>query len=423
MISRRGGIDLILSSPINSRTIFAVRAVTLVSITFLTNLISVGGIAVTLSILGGVRWLGIIPTLLGLSLLSNSLGLLLTFAMIRLFGAARTRVIAQIVSGMINALFFIIYQSANFLLNSDYRQHLEQYVTEIVNPLAAFEIGMWMLLPVRAAIGSIPDVLLLLVISGTVTVAVICVAHDWYLFGVQQAFIISQRSPRARKIRFRSGLWSTLILKDLRLLARDSVFITKTAMHLLYTVPAIFVLARVGNHQGAALQHALPISTGLIAGNLMHRISRQIIWAETNISALELSPINLRTIRPAKLLTALILTLALTTPMLLVGLWIPGVQIGSALYVLIGSSLSFGITNVWLLCRTGDTVPSQASSTDLELIGNLLVGVLLFAWTGVSVWPASGVWIGWVGLGVAVLIPTVIVMLVELANQRVNRMP
>jgi ABC-2 type transport system permease protein len=422
LLTSTGNIDLLLSSPIRSRTVFAVRAVGLALTLFASNAVVVAGIAILLAVFAGGHWLGLIPVLLALALLASGVGLLLTFGLIRWFGARRTLMFSQVISSTINALIFVIYQYGNYVLNG---AGLWQTTAQVILPETSsvpFEVGAWWFAPVRAALGSLLDGAALLLVSGLVLYATIGLTHRWYWLGVQDLRILRRVQPHTRAVRFRSGSMLALVIRDWRLLSRDSVFISSTIMNLIYTLPAVVVLAGMGSGQVQSghipnLQRALPISAALLAGNLTNRIARAIVGHDTDSLLLELAPIGLGRVRMIKLLTALVPTVVLLSPVVLLGFWFPGTPVWTVLWVLIACGVSFGITGVWLLQRHFEGASSGVSETDVELLSQTLAAVLLVAWTGLTVWLTSSLrvwaWLGWGCLAVVILIPTVVLLLTE----------
>ena len=111
----RSDLDLILTSPVVPRKVFAVRIARIAR--------SVASIAVFLAapfinvlvLLGGPRWLAAYGVVAAMGALAAALAVALTVALFRTIGAKRTRLIAQIVAAVIGAAFVIGLQVAAIL--------------------------------------------------------------------------------------------------------------------------------------------------------------------------------------------------------------------------------------------------------------------------------------------------------------------
>ena len=83
-------------SPLPSRSIFAVRLGVVVAGTAALYLFFLTPFAHAGALLGHVRWLAVYPVLLGCATLIACAAMLLTLALVRVLGARKTRVVAQI---------------------------------------------------------------------------------------------------------------------------------------------------------------------------------------------------------------------------------------------------------------------------------------------------------------------------------------
>jgi len=106
----RADLDLILSSPVSSKTIFSVRLTGIfisVIVLFLGLLSPFANVSI---FVGQARLLGIYPALISLAMIASAFGILLTLALVKSFGVRRTRTIAQILSAIVGAIMFIASQ-------------------------------------------------------------------------------------------------------------------------------------------------------------------------------------------------------------------------------------------------------------------------------------------------------------------------
>jgi hypothetical protein len=92
----RGDMDLLLSSPLPSRSIFTIKLGSIVAGVAALYLFFLAPFAHVGLVLGQFRWLALYPVLIAMAAVAASLAMLLTLASVRLLGARRTRVVAQV---------------------------------------------------------------------------------------------------------------------------------------------------------------------------------------------------------------------------------------------------------------------------------------------------------------------------------------
>jgi ABC-2 type transport system permease protein len=94
----RGDLDLLLSSPLSSRSIFTVRLLGVVMSGAALYLFLFGPLVHVGVALGQFGWIGVYVTIATTATLMACLGMLLTLALVRVLGARRTRVLAQVLA-------------------------------------------------------------------------------------------------------------------------------------------------------------------------------------------------------------------------------------------------------------------------------------------------------------------------------------
>ncbi len=108
----RSDLDLILTSPVSSRKVFAVRMGRIAAGSVLVSMLLAAPFVNVLAALGGLRWLAAYGVVAAMGAVATAAALALTIALFRLVGAKRTRLIAQIVAAIIGAAFVIGLQVA-----------------------------------------------------------------------------------------------------------------------------------------------------------------------------------------------------------------------------------------------------------------------------------------------------------------------
>ena len=111
----RSDLDLILSSPVASRRVFAVRIATMAVSTVLMAVLLAAPFINVLVWRGGARWLAAYGVVIAVGATAAALSVALTVALFRTIGPKRTRLAAQIVAAIVGATFVIGVQVAAIL--------------------------------------------------------------------------------------------------------------------------------------------------------------------------------------------------------------------------------------------------------------------------------------------------------------------
>ncbi len=382
----RGDLDLLLSSPLSSRSIFSVKlAAVAVSVAgiFLFFLAPFAHAGV---LFGQARWLSIYPVFASMALIAASLAMLLTLGLVKLFGVRHTRVAAQVLGGLAGAAVFLASQLFSSFGES-LQGRVQNFIVPLFQPGGMLGPGSLAWLPGQALLGQ-PGPLLGMALFGLMAFwLTIHFTHAFFVSGVQQSgHKENQARPAgALKFRFRNNLSYNILLKEWRLIARDPQLISQVLLPLLYLLP-VFGLIFVGQ------ETRLPgIASGMtyLCGSLTTALAWIIIAAEDAPDLLLASPVNPRTIARAKLAAVIIPPLALVLPGLT---WIAISQPTSGLLIaacVAGSVASAGLISLW--CGH----PSARGQFKLRANGNLIITTLEttsgFAWTGVAFLRLKGI--------------------------------
>ena len=297
----RGDMDLLLSSPLSSRSIFSVKlagivvGITALYLFFLAPFAHVG------LVLGQLRWLAVYPVLLALAALAASLAMLSTLALVRWLGARRTRVVAQVIGAVAGALLFLLTQAGNFMSQGD-GTAAPNALTRMVRAGTTIDAGSPLWVPARAALGE-PVELALFAAAGLLAAwATVGLTHRFFVHGLQQAASSGQvvKRPGAVRYRFERSLFETVVAKEWRLIRRDPHLISQVLLQLLYLLPLCFLIFS---------KNAPPIgATGagltMLCGSLGSALAWIILLAEDAPDLLQTSPAKAATVRLAKLAAA-----------------------------------------------------------------------------------------------------------------------
>ena len=309
----RGDLDLLLSSPVSSTSIFVVRLAGVFARIAGLYLFFLAPFANAGLVLGRPRLMAIYIVIAALSALAASLSMLLTLTLVRLFGVRKARLLAQALGPLFGALLFIASQLVSTAARDDM-----QRAAAVLTPMLGAE-SSWSL-PARAALGEAAALLALTLAAAAALWTTAMLTHRFFVQGLQQAAgaaRVAARPADGARYRFGRGLAHAVLVKEWLLIARDPQLISQVLLQLLYLVP---LCAALFAETGASLA-----SVGTALTFLCSSITGALTWivmaAEDAPDLLAASPADAATIRRAKLLAALVPVLGLVAlPLAWVGL-------------------------------------------------------------------------------------------------------
>jgi len=268
----RSDLELILSSPVNTRRLFAVRIGALAVSTALLGLALSAPFINVAALLGGPRWLAAYGVIAAMGLVAAALAVALTVALFRTIGPKRTRLIAQIVAAVIGAAFVIGLQVAAIMSSGTISRAALIESGDFLRHAPEIESIFWW--PARAALGD-GQVLAIVFGAGLLTLAAAIVAfstrfgeHVVAASGV--VFARGRESELAAAFRGGSPL-QALRRKEWTLLRRDPWLVSQTLMQLLYLAPPALLLWKSFSGGETALVLLIPVlvmAAGQLAGGL-----------------------------------------------------------------------------------------------------------------------------------------------------------
>ena len=315
----RSDLDLILSSPTSSNRLFAVRAGAVFVSTAALGAVLISPLVITLALQDGPRWLSAFLVLAALAALSVALAMAITRLLFRLAGPRRTRLIAQIVAGIVGAGFVIGIQAAAILSHEGFSRLALFQSEELIAAAPAPDSFLW--LPVRAALGEpVPALLLVVTALAILGVTIALVAPSYGRLATSAAglnHVGSQR--RAPRHAFAATTQrQALRRKEWKLLQRDPWLLSQTLMQLLYLVPpALLLWVNYGAGSGEAsfvvIVPVLVMACGQLAGGL----AWLAISGEDAHDLVATAPLRPGTILRAKIEAVLAVILAVLVPILI----------------------------------------------------------------------------------------------------------
>lgn len=341
----RGDLDLLLSSPLPSRSIFTVRLAAIAAGTASVYYFLLAPFAHAGLLLGQTAWLGLYAAAIGLPLLCACCGMLATLVLVRMLGARRTRVVAQVLGALAGASAFIFSQ-----LYTQTSQARQQSMGDTLYALLSrggsvgADSPAW--LPARAVLGDPLPGLGLLALAVLAFAATAAYTHRFFVQDLQQSVSQAQRlarRPQGVRFRFRRSLFDTVVIKEWRLILRDPHLISQVLLQLLYLFPLFFIIFSKSALQLPGVVAGLTLLCGSLTGSL----TWIVISAEDTPELLRSAPAAWRTVRLAKLCAAAVPPLALVAlPLLWLILRAPGTGL-LACFCVVAAVWSAALVVLW----------------------------------------------------------------------------
>jgi len=337
----RGDMDLLLSSPLSPRTIIAVRASFIAASVTMEFGLLIWPFANVFVLFGLLAWAKAYVLLPALGMLATSISLVLALMLFHAFGARRTRVIAQITSALIAAGFMILLQLPNIMRSQG---------RNAAAATGAFTAGLpsgesAFLAPALAVLGgSVSTLAITVACAATFGLTLRLLGGAFIRASTAAASISVGRRARnpSETLQFHGNIRVILVLKELRLIARDPWLLTQLLQQSIFLLPLGAVLWR---QRGAGL----PIVWGaviLLSGFLASSLAWITVSAEDVPELVAAAPISAEQILRVKLQAALLPLLPVILVPVLV-LWRSHLWFGLSVSICaLGSAVSCALLNV-----------------------------------------------------------------------------
>lgn len=297
----RSDLDLILSSPASSRKLFAVRTGAIALTTVVLACLLASPVVDMLIVHDGPRWLAAFGVLAALGALSAALAVLMTLGLFNLVGPKRTRLISQIVAGVVGAGFVIGIQAVAILSYGNMNRWEVIDSPEFIASAPGLDSILW--LPARAAMGDVPALAILAILCFGLLALVISISSRSFAKHAVAAAGVSAATTRRDPSRsgFRPGSQRhALRLKEWTLLRRDPWLLSQTLMQILYLVPpALFLWISYGQTAGTYVV-VIPVIV-MAAGQLAGGLSWLAISGEDAHDLVVTAPVSARAVLLAKI--------------------------------------------------------------------------------------------------------------------------
>jgi ABC-2 type transport system permease protein len=309
MLFERGDMDLLLSSPLDTRLVLATRGIWLA----ITSLFAVALLVVPLTLAAvvvvGPRLLGMFFVLLALSLGAAGFGLLITLTLVRLLGARRARTVAQVVGVLFGASIYLLTQLSR-LINPEQFPWLNSILTQVTQLKSS---SFWFI-PAQAIWLDPFGIMVVLGFGFLFFLISLQFTHSAFLRGATSSILGGKIKPPSKIAAFANNLGLNVFRKEWRLVLRDPMLISQTLLQIIYLIPmflAFFGGSSRSNPSGFNLQTIgtyplLVVAAILAGGSLAQNFTQIMVAAEDAAELIRMSPTAGGRIRNAKLMAAIL---------------------------------------------------------------------------------------------------------------------
>jgi len=386
----RSDLDLILSSPVKARRVFAVRIAILALTVTLMGLLLVGPFVNVLTIAAGPHWLAGYGVILSLGAVATALAVALTVALFRLIGPRRTRFVAQVVAAVVGAAFVIGIQVAAILSYGTLSRLAFLASDTFIDSAPTIESPVYW--PARAILGDL-SALLPVAAAGAALLALTIAAFS-ARFGEHAiaAAGAAQGAPsRARSARtFRAGSAAAVLRrKEWMLLRRDPWLMSQTLMQILYLLPPALMLWRSFGDGADALLILVPVLV-MAGGQLAGGLAWLAISGEDAPELVATAPVSRRAVIRAKIEAVLSALALVFAPLLLALALVAPMQAATAAAFLIVAAIA--ATSIQLWFRVQAKRSNFRRRHTASRIATFAEAFSSIGWAGTAALAASGQW-------------------------------
>jgi len=294
-IFERGDLDLLVSSPLPERVIFASRLLMVI----LRQILGFWWVWILLGMLTILlpQTLAALPTMLMLLISSTSLAMLVTLKLVQWIGAKQARAVAQIVSVGLSVVLLGVAR-----LSDQGVATVWPGWEQVFGPQAPLGVNSWIWFPARAALGDLPSLGLSLLIGLGLAWGSVEVLHRSFIQGTQQVTTARHALPSAPQIHFRTFLPLLVIRKEWLLILRNPYLLSQIGLQLFSLVFLLFVLPESNLLEWLSGAQILAAVTCVVSSLLVSALAAICISGEEAPDLLRSAPVERAQIKRLKLL-------------------------------------------------------------------------------------------------------------------------
>lgn len=386
----RSDLDLILSSPASPRRLFSVRTAAVALTSMVLACLLASPVIDVLAAYEGPHWYAAYGVLAALAALATAISVLLTILLFRIAGPKRTRLIAQIIAGVIGAGFIIGIQAMAILSFGSMNRFEVLQSPDFIAAAPDLDSLLW--LPARAATGDVLGLAVVAIVGfGALAVAIAATSGSFARYAIAAAGVSQTRTRQGEAKPFRQASQRhALRVKEWKLLRRDPWLLSQTLMQILYLVPpALFLWVSYGQTAGTYVV-VIPVVV-MAAGQLAGGLAWLAISGEDAHDLVVTAPIRPRAVLLAKIEAVLTVTAAIFAPILLfVGL--ASLELGwiTALFLAIAAGSSTAIQLWFRLPMRRAMFRRRQVASRAATISEALSSIM---WAGTAVLVAGDQWL------------------------------
>ena len=387
VLFERGDLDLLLSSPLSIRVIFAVRLLSVALTVFIGFCLFAVPASLLALLLGFTRLLGIYPALIGICLIATSFGMLFTLSLVKLLGAKQARTWVQVLNLITTLVILIGFQIPNFLQNSQFDAdsffiRAQSWVApgSPLENILGIDSPLWFI--ARSLWLEPSAVATTILVSSAIAFMTILVLSQSFIQGTQQSVTRRQSARIGFADSLQGGFNRVMLTKEWRMMRRNPYLISQTALQILLVLPLAWVILQ--SNSSFNIDRAASFATPFLGGQLTYAFTYVCLSGEEAADLLKSSPVASGVLRRRKQIAALVPVWLLLLPIFALLIWqrytwLPG------LIATIGASIVASFMRLW----NSRPVPRkeifrqrQLGKTDIWL--GLLESGSTWAWAGLG---------------------------------------
>ncbi len=349
VLFERGDLDLLLASPVPGRAIFSVRLLCVAFCTFFSFCMVVVPASLLAVFLGFSELLGLYPTLVGICLVTASLGMLVTLRIVRWVGARRARVLVQILNLFVSLMIVLSFQVPNFLLSSGVDlSNFWDWLQSQAMPGSFLGIDSWIWFPARAMLLDGASVGLTLGVSSAIAAFTVYALEQAFVEGTQQSVARKRRARGGKNATLRDGFVWVVLTKEWRTMRRHPYLISQVALQVVLVLPLTWLLLQGegGSNPLLDLGRVANVAMPFLGGQLAYVLTFACLSGEEAADLLKASPAASAHLRRLKQLAALIPVWLLLLPAIAALIW-QGYNWFPAVVAAAGASVGSSFFRLW----------------------------------------------------------------------------
>jgi ABC-2 type transport system permease protein len=298
VLHTRNDMELLLTAPIEPGTVVGSRAAGVAASVTLESAFMLWPFANMAVLFGYLNWLKAYLLVPALGMLATCIALALALFLYRRLGPRRARVLVQVMSGLIGVAVLVVFQLPNMMRARGVRSG-NQFSTL----RDAFADWVWQ--PGAMILDAVWPTLLFCVLAVALFATSVRLQGFRFLAIIGQTAIAGTGRAADRKTLygFRGGLRRVLILKEMRLIARDPLLLMQLFQQVAYLIPFAVILWR----QQSGLVPWTWLLVILVCGSLATALGWICFATEDASDLLVSAPVRTGTIIRAKLEAILLL--------------------------------------------------------------------------------------------------------------------